>query len=256
MSYKIFAAAAVAVLSLVSIPAAAQTAAKAGDVPRLPNGKPDFNGVWDHPRAANLMAKGNACGSGTEGCKHEAPPPLSFTAKGLKEWNDKDNHYDYTARCLPWGYTRAWGTEYPVEIMQTPQRVAILFESNNVYKVIPTDGRGLPKDPEDNWWGTSVGRYEGDTLVVDTIGFNEKTYLDTAEHPHGPKLKVTERFTMIDKDHMAHETTYTDPDYYETPFTVKDVISRMKAGTELMEYVCMENNKDLLEGHLNSAGGR
>jgi hypothetical protein len=245
------AAAGVAVFSIAAALTFAQSAPK--DVPRLPNGKPDFNGVWDHPRAGDLTKNAKACGSGTKGCIHEGPANLSYTAAGMNKWKN-GSHYDYTARCLPWGYTRSWGTEYPVEFLQTPQRMAILFESNNLYHVIPTDGTALPKDADPNWNGTSVGHWEGDTLVVDTVGFNDKTYLDTAEHPHGEKLHITEKFSPIDKDHISREVTYTDPETYEQPFVVKETLARMKPGSELMEYVCMENNKDLLEGHLNGTG--
>ena len=166
-----------------------------------------------------------------------------MTPVGLAKFNDKASHVDWTAKCLPWGYTRAWGTEYPVEIVQTPLRLAVMFESNNTYKIIPTDGSPMPKSMEPSWWGVSRGRWEGDTMVIETKGFNAMTYIDTAEHPHGEKLEVLERFHMIDKDHMTREVTVTDPEYYQKPFTYTGTLVRMRPGTELMEYVCMENNK-------------
>ena len=86
-------------------------------------------------------------------------------------------------RDRPWGYTRAWQVEYPVEIVQTPERMAILFESNNIFHVVHTDGSQHPKNLEPTWMGNSIGWYEGDTLVIDTIGFNGKTWIDTIEHP-------------------------------------------------------------------------
>jgi hypothetical protein len=225
----------------VSLPAVGQS----GDdsIPRLPNGKPDLSGVWDHPRTADLTRPTNDCGSITKGCKHVPPPSISFTALGLAKWNDKASHEDWTARCLPWGYTRSWGTEYPVEIVQSPQRLAIMFESNNTYKIVPTDGTQMPKSMEPSWFGVSRGHWEGDTMVVETKGFNTMTYLDTAEHQHGEKLEVVERFQMADRNHMTREVTITDPEFYEKPFKYTGTLSRMKAGTELMEYVCMENNK-------------
>ena len=173
---------------LVGLPAVAQPADDS--IPRLPNGKPDLSGVWDHPRTNDLTRATNECGSITKGCKHVPPASISFTALGLAKWNDKAGHVDWTARCLPWGYTRAWGTEYPVEMVQTPQRLAIMFESNNVYKIIPTDGTPMPASIEPSWWGVSRGHWEGDTMVVETKGFNSMTYLDTAEHAHGEQLQV------------------------------------------------------------------
>ena len=238
-----------ATLFLVGLPAMAQPADDS--IPRLPNGKPDLSGVWDHPRTADLTRATNECGSITKGCKHVPPSSISFTSLGLAKWNDKASHVDWTARCLPWGYTRSWGTEYPVEIVQTPQRLAIMFESNNVYKIIPTGGTPMPASIEPSWWGVSRGHWEGDTMVVETKGFNAMTYLDTAEHPHGEQLQVVEHFQMVDKNHMTREVTVTDPEYYEKPFQYTGTLARMKPGTELMEYVCMENNK-WLERHLGA----
>lgn len=230
--------------------APAQTGSAA--IPRLANGKPDLSGVWDHPRTADLTRATNQCASITTGCKHEPPGPLPFTELGRRVFEDKASHVDWTARCLPWGYTRAWGTEYPVEFLQTPQRLAILFESNNIFKVVPTDGTPMPQNIDPTWWGVSRGHWEGDTLVVETTGFNAKTYLDTVEHPHGEKLHVLERFQMPDKDRILREVTITDPEYYQRPFTYRQTLARMKPGTELMEYVCMENNR-WLERHYADA---
>jgi hypothetical protein len=98
--------------------------------------------------------------------------------------------------------------------------------------------------------GVSVGRYEGDTLVIETAGFNGKTWLDTAEHPHSEQLRVTERLRHIDADHLEYEVTWTDPKTYTKPFKNTRVWARMRPGDELMEWWCMENNKDLLEGLL------
>ena len=223
------------------LPAVAQS----GDdsIARLPNGKPDLSGIWDHPRTADLTRPTNQCGAYTKDCKHEPPASIAFTTRGLAAWNDKASHIDWTARCLPWGYTRSWGTEYPVEIVQTPQRLAIMFESNNVYKIVPTDGTPMPQSMEPSWWGVSRGHWDGDTMVVDTKGFNAKTYLDTAEHPHGEQLQVVERFQTVDRNHITREVTIADPEYYEKQFKYTGTLSRMKPGTELMEFVCMENNK-------------
>ena len=218
-------------------------------IPRLPNGKPDFNGVWDRPRVGDVTKNGNSCGSGSKGCKQEGAGELSFTAWGLAQFKDQ-HKFDYSAYCQPWGYTRAWQTEYPVEIMQTPERVAILWESNNVFHMVPTDGRGHPKDLEPSWMGNSIGKYEGDTLVIDTIGFNGKTWIDTAEHPSSDALHVVERIKHIDADHLSYEVTWEDPKAYTKPIKNTRTFARMKPGSEIMEWWCMENNKDLLDGHL------
>jgi len=161
-----------------------------------------------------------------------------------------EHRFDYSARCLPWGYTRAWQTEYPVEIFQTPQRLAILWESNNVFHVVPTDGRDHPKNLDPTWMGNSIGKHEGDTLVIDTLGFNGRTWLDTAEHPASDALHVTERIHHIDAMHLSYEVTWVDEKMYTKPIKNTRVFTKMKPGQELMEFWCMENNKDLLEGHL------
>lgn len=239
------------VLFLAGVSALAQS--PDDSILRLSNGKPDLSGVWDHPRAADLTRPANECGSIATGCKHVPPASLSFTPFGLTRWNDKASHVDWTARCLPWGYTRAWGTEYPVEFVQTPVRLAIMFESNNVYKIVPTDGTPMPKSVEPSWWGVSRGHWDGDAMVIETRGFNAMTYLDTAEHPHGEQLQIVERFQPIDKAHLTREVTVTDPEYYEKPFRYTETLSRMKPGTELMEFVCMENNKWMERNHAAGA---
>jgi hypothetical protein len=222
-------------LSVVSTMTNAQTPApKAADIPRLPNGKPDFSGIWDRPRVVDITRDSNECGSGApiRGCSQKGAGTLAYTAEGDRL--NKAPRFDYAARCLPWGYTRAMQTSYPVEFVQTSKRFVVLFESNNVFHVVATDGRAHPKNVDPSWMGNSVGRYEGDTLVIDTIGFNGKTWLDTAEHVSSDAL-----------------ITFDDPKIYAKPFKNTRVFVRMRPGDELMEWWCMENNKDLLEGRLS-----
>ena len=245
----ITATAMLAVLCVAPTLASGQAAASKA-IPRLADGKPDFNGVWDRPRVGDVTRDSKECGSGapTVGCTQKGSGPLAYTPLGEKTM--KGERFDYAARCLPWGYTRAMQTSYPLEIIQTPKRLAYLFESNNVFHVIPTDGRSLPKDAEKVWLGYSVGRYEGDTLVIETNGFNGQTWIDTAEHPSSDALKVTERLRHLDADRIEYEVTWEDPKMYTKPFKNTRTWVRMAPGSELMEWWCMENNKDLLEGHL------
>ena len=240
------------VLVLASAQAYAQagSAAKPADIPRLANGKPDFSGIWDRPRVTDITRDSNVCGSGAPvtGCTQKGSGTLSYTPEGEKL--AKGERFDYAARCLPWGYTRAMQTAYPVEFVHTPRRFAILFESNNVFHVVPTDGRAHPKELEPSWMGNSVGRWENDTLIIDTIGFNGKSWIDTAEHLSSDALHVTERIRYIDANHLEYEVTWDDSKIYAKPFKNTRVFVRMRPGDELMEWWCMENNKDLLEGHL------
>ena len=145
-------------LSLAPTLVTAQSASPASAIPRLANGKPDFSGVWARPRITDITRDGRGCGSGERECTQKGSGALPFTPLG--EQLDKAPKFDYTAFCLPWGYTRAMQTEYPVEILQTPKRFVYLFESNNIFHVVPTDGRQLPKELDPKWMGTSVGRYK------------------------------------------------------------------------------------------------
>jgi hypothetical protein len=243
----------IAVLSLVS-GAAAQRGGRGQaqppqPAPRLPNlpylganaGKPDFggSGTWDVKRIFDM----SALEPGIEK-KQEVP----FTSKGsavYKERLDNLQKDDPEARCMPPGVPRMLYTPYPTQIMQLPDRIVFLYEGGaHIWRVIYLDGRPHPKDPDPTWLGHSIGHWEGDTLVVDVIGFNDKTWLDNSGHPHGQKLHVTERFTRPDMNTLHYEATIEDPEYYTQPWTVPLNI-RWASGDELMEYICQENNLDV-----------
>jgi hypothetical protein len=206
-------------------------AASKGEIPRLPDGKPDLTGVWNIPYVSD-MSRGIG--------------PLPYTAWGEANFKAYDPaKFDYTAHCLPAGLTRQMNTPMPLEIFQMPKRVAILFEAWNTFIVVPLD-RDHPKDPDPTWMGNSVGHWEGDTLVVDSIGFNDKTRLDTIGHPHSDELHVIQRFTRSDPMHLAYEVTVDDPKAYTKPWTNKRVFT-LKPKWELMEYSCEENNKEITD---------
>jgi hypothetical protein len=123
--------------------------------------------------------------------------------------------------------------------------MALLFESNNIFHVVFTDGRRHPDNLEPTWMGHSIGWYEGDTLIIDSLGFNGKTWIDTIEHPSSDALHVVERLSFLDPNHVGYEVAWEDPKTYTKPIKNSRVFSRMKPGQELMEYWCMENNRDL-----------
>jgi hypothetical protein len=227
----------------------AGSASASKPVPRLSNGKPDLSGVWDHPRVGDFSKDARGCVGTTPGCTAKAEvTEYPFTPAGKAAF--EANKFDYGVHCLPWGYVRSWGTPYPLELIQKENRLAILFEQNKWFHVVPTDGRKLPPDPDPTWMGTSVGHWEGDTLVVETVGTNGKTWIDTAEHPHSDALRVVERFDRPDYDHIRHQVTITDEKYLTKPMTNTAVMVLMKPGQELMEYSCEENNKEVMEGHI------
>ena len=132
---------------------------------------------------------------------------------------------------------------YPFKIVNAPGEVVMLFEGFTTFRQIYTDGRALPTDPQPSWLGYSVGKWDGDTFVVDTIGVNASTWIDNAGRPHSDALHLTERFQRHDFGHMDILLTIDDPKTYTKPWTVKEDL-RFLPDTELLEYICGENNKD------------
>jgi hypothetical protein len=221
-------------------------AQEAPPVPRLVNGKPDFTGVWDHPRVGDITrsSENDGCAGGSRGCSQEGSGALPFTALGqrVRDRNDED-YFDYGAHCLPWGFMRAYGTPYPHAYVHSPERLAILWEQDNAWHMVPTDGRELADDLEPTWRGTSVGRWDGDTLVIRTAGFNGRTWLDTARNPLSEELSLTIRMSRPTYDRIVWEVTMEDPLYYSRPFTNRRIFVLMEPGQELYEYSCTENNR-------------
>ena len=129
-----------------------------------------------------------------------------------------------------------------MRIIQAPNMVVILYEAGN-FRQIFTDGRPLPNDPNPTWMGYSVGQWEGDTLVVTTAGYNDKTWLDFGGHPHSEALRVTERFRRTDFGHMQLDMTFDDPKTYAKSWTIHPAVSFV-ADDDLIENVCLENEKD------------
>lgn len=243
---------ALGVLGLISLvlPAVAQPAAKpaaaaaTGDVqptPRLSNGKVDFGGkgVWAPIWVLDWANK--------KWVKNDIDVP--FTPEGsalFKERRANNSKDDPEGYCLPAGVPRYTGTPYPFQIIQLADRVVILYEgASHMYRVILMD---VPhsKDPDPTWLGESVGHWEGDdTLVVDTVGFNGRTWLDYVGHPASDQLHVIEKFRRPDFRTLNYEVTIEDPKFYTKSWTTSFNV-KFQPGWEIKEYVCLENNKDLL----------
>ncbi len=241
-----------ALFSLVAISCLAQSGKP---VPKLANGKPDLSGVWDHPRVGDMSKDySGRCAGGTPGCSSIGAHDLDALLTPFGKAENAKEKFDYGVHCLPWGYVRSWETPYPAEIVQKPEKFVVLFEQNNMFHVVPTDGRDHPKNLYPTWLGDSVGHWEGDTLVVDTIGSNGQTWLDTErERLTSDKLHVIERFSRPDFEHLNYEVTIDDPVMYTRPFKNTRVMVLMKPGQELMEYSCDENNKEINEGHISDS---
>jgi hypothetical protein len=235
-----------AVTAAVSLAVGASSAAAQGEAiatvkkptgpskatPRTADGKVDFSGVWS-PDSHFIYDINSALKPGDT-------LPIQPCALDLTlERQSKD---DPEANCLPTGVPRQ--APYPWRIVQTPTHVFFLFEGNiHSYRQILMNAKH-PDDPDPTWYGHSTGRWDGDALVVDSVGFNDKFWFDFAGHPHTEKLHVVERFRRPDFDHLDYEVTIDDPGAYTKPFTMVGH-STYQHGTELLEYICNENNQDV-----------
>ena len=165
-----------------------------------------------------------------------------WAAQLYEERRANDGRDRPTAACLPHSVTDFDAHFTPKKVLQLPGLVVMLFESYRSYRQIHTDGRALPDEPrEPSWLGYSVGRWESDTLVVQTVGINEKTWLDDSGHPHSDALQITERFQRPTIGRMDVQITIDDPKAYVEPWTVK-FHWELLPDTELLDWVC-ENNK-------------
>ena len=211
-----------------------------GPAPRTADGKPDLSGLWQRPYVPDMTKDGK---------DQKGAGDLPFTAWGAEAWKSYDAAKgDYTGSCLPFGLMRSMNSPDPIQIMQSPKYVALLYEQNTWFHVIPVDGRAH-REVEPTWFGDSVGHWEGDTLVVDTVNFNGRTRLDTIGHPHSDQLHVIERFTRTDAGHIAYEVTVDDPKTFTKPWKNTRTFT-FRSDWEIMEYSCEENNKDLYEGRI------
>jgi hypothetical protein len=232
--------------------------------PRASNGKPDLSGVWrtefgspaENERLFGASLKGfavpgddpstfskyflNILADFIPGDAPMRPVAVDVFRKNL-ERRGPDNP---STRCLPQGLPRTDINSYaPFKIIQTPGIIAVLYEVDNTHRQIYTDGRKLPVDPQPTWGGYSVGRWEGDTLVVDVAGFNDRGWLDPMGHPHSEALRIQERFHRRDFGHMDLSVTIDDPKMYTMPFTLK-VTELLLPDSDILESVCNENEKD------------
>jgi hypothetical protein len=221
-------------------PAEAQTTAKsaptAADWAALAK-LPDFTGVWEIGPGGGGGGRGRGAAQGPS-----LTPAAAAKRKELQALGREDNQ---TANCVPPGMPGIMGQPYPMEFLMTPGKVTIVIEAYTQVRHIYTDGRPLPEDPDLKFHGTSVGRWESNTLVVDTIGFSPLTDL-AANVPHSDKMRIRERFTLTGPDTMSIETTVTDPDILAAPLTTTRVLQRHRSWT-IAEYVCQENNRNFVD---------
>jgi len=201
--------------------------------PRTPDGKPDFSGVWGFDGGPSMFYL-------PAGLKPNEIKP--WVVDVLKERGETFGSGDQQVRCLPEGPRFNHFPALPRKIVQTPALIVVLSE-DLTFRQIFLDGRPLPENPSPSFMGYSVGHWEGDTLVVESVGYKDTTWLDFAGNPHSEALRLTERYRRVDFGHIEIEESFRDPDIYGRPLTAQ-VKATLVPDTDLLEYVCAENEKD------------
>lgn len=215
--------------------------------PRTADGKPDFSGLWQPGGGAeSAPVAGGAILTpefGNIAAGRKEPLPYRPWALDLRKSREADNGKENPdGKCLPLGMIRMHSHPFPRKMIQVPGLIAILYEKGVDFRQIFTDGRPLPKDPNPSFNGYSSGKWEGDTLVVETVGFRDDIWLDGAGNPISESAKVTERFRRPNFGNLEIEVTVDDPKAYTAPWTVK-LNQYIALNTDLLEYFC-ENEKD------------
>jgi hypothetical protein len=250
MTNRFVCAAALGVLILAAGPVAAQKAATdrmagpkpkpagawwyTGEAPPDTPGPPDFTGVW-LSGASDDLSKVTLPGQ-----------EMILTPYGKQRYDSVDHAKDPDTFCLPQGPTRQLLSVHPIMIIQRPEVIALLSETQHVFRIVYLDGRGHPDDIDDypEFSGSSIGKWEGDTLVVDTRAINDRTWIDTSGHEHSKDLHMTERFRLTGPNTIEYITTYEDPVFFVKPFTIRRMFKR-QIGDRIMDEACMENEKDI-----------
>jgi len=208
----------------------------AAPVPRQGDGKPDLNGLWNAVDGRFLTNISRRAGID--------PPFTPWAAALFKERQDNEGRDRPAGRCLPHTIPDAMLVpNYPWKVVQTPGLTIILFENFTQFRQIFTDGRDYPKERAPTWFGYSLGKWDGDTFVVETLGFNDKSWLDDGGHPRSEAMKVTERFRRKDYGHLEVEFTFDDSKAYTKPWSVT-VPFVLLPDTDIIENIC-ENEKDV-----------
>jgi hypothetical protein len=227
--------------------------------PRASNGKPDLSGIWETDRTPRPEMERMFAFLG--GFDVPGDDPLTFNKYLFNIMSDfkpaddpirpefvplmrqrgRNPKDTPTTLCLPLGIPQVHALPGPYKIVQTPGLTLMIYEGEPTRQIF-TDGRKHPSDPDPSWLGYSVGNWEKDTLVVDTVGFNDRTWLDAFGHPHSESLHVVERFHRRDFGHMDLQVTFEDPKVYTKPVTV-NYTQTLLPDTDLLEYVCTENER-------------
>jgi hypothetical protein len=198
---------------------------------------PDFSGVWERGGGG-----GRGAGRGGRGGGSALSPTPEYAA--LRDLQRANAAPAQTANCLPPGMPAIMTQPYPIEFLLTPGKVTIVIEAYTQVRHIFTDGRSLPEFPDPTFFGISVGHWEGGTLVVESVGFNDLVTISGI--PHSDRMLITERISLLDDNTMQIETTITDPEALTQPYTTSATFSRHR-DWQIAEYICQENNRNFVD---------
>lgn len=231
----------------------------AARTPRARDGRPDLSGVWQSQSATAeellRLIPGGVNGTGEDppsqyflnilsDFKPEEAPLQPAAAAAFRRRAANFSTGSPLSHCQPASVPMGETAPGPFKIVQNPGLTLMLYERDTVFRQIFTDGRKLPADPQPVWYGYSVGRWDRDTLVVDTAGFNDRGWLDARGHTHSDAMHLTERFHRRDFGHMQLEITVDDPKTYTRPFTIR-LTQLLVPDSDLIEYFCSDNERDL-----------
>ena len=217
--------------------------------PRAPDGKPDLTGVWhlqtmrQDTELTPLANEGGYTGNIFRDMRPEQVPERPEAAKLRAERMKSGTRPNPSPFCLPMGIPVNNFLVEVVKFIQAPKEIVVIYEVDGSYRQIYTDGRPLPKDMSPSWLGYSTAHWDGDTLVAETEGFNDRTWLDMIGHSHSEALHLTERYHRLDYGHMEVEMTFQDPVMYTHPFTIKFTLA-LVPDSDILETYCNENEKD------------
>jgi hypothetical protein len=217
--------------------------------PRAADGKPDLSGLW----VMETSRQGNANFPGCDAVSDQfiniaagldGGLPYQRWARDLVKARESEQRVnDPMSHCIPIGPIRLHTWNGPRKVVQTPGLLMVMNEPDNSFRQIFTDGRPLPPDPNPAWNGYSSGQWDGDTLVVHTTGFRDRMWLDATGNPVTDAARITERFRRPDFGHLEIQITVDDPKAYTKPWTVT-LHQVIKLDTDLLDYVCADNEKD------------
>lgn len=221
-----------------------------GPAPRV-DGKPDLSGIWQvqaEPRApGGLFGLGESPNSKYfRDILSDFPPdarPLTPEGAALLRAHGQPGVFNPTLNCLPDGVPHGDLLPEPFKILHSRDVIVMLYEVETTFRQIFLDGRSLPVDPSPAWQGYSIGHWDGDTLVVETAGFNDRGWLDARGTGHSTEMRVEERFHRRDYGHLDLQITITDPKTFTQPISFK-VVEELLPDTDLLEHYCVENEKD------------